>query len=79
MIDGWDGSLVFYLGGTGDHLVVRADGATGKWQHDIGWENPEEHAIRDLKTSFPDLISSYIDYCKRSNTPLGIEDSPFYY
>lgn len=44
LVKEWDGSLVFYAGGTCDVIVVRKDGRIGKWHHEYAFPTEEDRA-----------------------------------
>ena len=49
LVKEWDGSLVFYAGGTCDVIVVRKDGRVGKWHHEYAFPDEE---YRDRQIAF---------------------------
>jgi hypothetical protein len=75
----WEGSLLFYQGGTGDEIVIHPDGRPGAWFHDVAWESLDEFAFQPIEMSFPQLIE-HLAACIElpANNPMW-KESPFYY
>lgn len=60
--EGWDGSLQWYHGSTGNLIVVRPDGAFGAFDHDLAAD--EESPFWKLDYDFPAIIDQLCDYLR---------------
>ena len=92
-VDMWDGSLVVYELMSANVLVIRPDGAIGKWEHEYAapislaeyreefWDpmpGYEDGPVMRLKYDFAGLLKNYIQYCTRNVDKGEPEENIFY-
>lgn len=88
----WDGSLVIYEMPSGNVIVIRPDGAIGKWEHEYAapmtleeyrdhFADPmpgyEDGPVKRLKYDFAGLLKNYAQYCQR-DIDGEVEEDIFY-
>lgn len=78
-IGDWEGSLLFYQGGTGDEIVIHPNGSPGAWFHDVAWESLDEIAFEPVGMSFPELIDHLATCIALPTDSPTWKESPFYY
>jgi hypothetical protein len=77
-IAGWEGSLPIYTSCGGNVIVVRRDGAIGKWDHESGWGG-EGPAISAIPFTFVELIHHLADHLVLPMHDPSHLESPFWY
>lgn len=77
LLDGWEGALTLYNTCGGNFIVLSPENVCAKWEHDIGWEQPDENPFEKLGWSMSDLVFQFIAYLSLSEE--SQKDSPFYY